>query len=257
MRLHLFEFEDFRWLPEFLRNAITEYLGLVIRLSGCYEPVVSQLSAALARTGESRIVDLCSGAGGPWPRIFTALRAQNPGLRLRLSDYFPNHQARAVWKAQTDLDYISEPVNASNVPSELQGFRTLFTSFHHFTPAQAKEILRDAVSKRRGIGIFEMTERSVQAVLWMSLSPWAVLLLTPWVRPFRATRWIFTYIVPLIPLLITFDAVASCLRTYSVDELRALASSVDGDYHWEVGQIRAKRSFIPTTYLVGTPKERG
>ncbi|MEZ4557181.1 MAG: hypothetical protein R2854_12160 [Caldilineaceae bacterium] len=36
-----------------------------------------------------------------------------------------------------------------SVPPELTGFRTLFTAFHHFTPADAMLILHDAVARRR------------------------------------------------------------------------------------------------------------
>jgi len=44
-----------------------------------------------------------------------------------------------------------------NVPAELKGLRTMFTSFHHFLPEEARAVLQNAVDAGEGIGIFEIT----------------------------------------------------------------------------------------------------
>ena len=64
------------------------------------------------------------------------------------------------------------------------------------------------------------------------------LLLTPLVRPVRATRLLLTYLVPAIPLLFAWDGTVSALRAYLPEELLALARSVPGagDYEWNVAQ---------------------
>jgi hypothetical protein len=40
----------------------------------------------------------------------------------------------------------------------------MFTSFHHFRPAAAEAIIQNAVDARQGIGIFEVTRRSLSAI---------------------------------------------------------------------------------------------
>ena len=42
-----------------------------------------------------------------------------------------------------------------NVPESLNGFRTLFSSFHHFRPEQARAILANAMEKKQAIAVFE------------------------------------------------------------------------------------------------------
>jgi hypothetical protein len=141
-------------------------------------------------------------------------------------------------------------------PKELEGFRTLFSSFHHFEPEQARAILEDAVKDRRGIGIFEMTARSPLAVLCMVLAPITTLLFTPFIRPFRWSRLVWTYLVPVVPVLAMFDGIVSCLRTYSASELTELISGLqDCGYTWEIGEEKAALSAVPVTYLVGYPAE--
>jgi hypothetical protein len=65
-RLHLFEIHDQEWCPRAIRNAETDYLQFVIAKMKGYAPMVSILAAALQRSGTRQVLDLCSGAGGPW-----------------------------------------------------------------------------------------------------------------------------------------------------------------------------------------------
>ena len=68
----------------------------------------------------------------------------------------------------------------------------------------------------------------------------AQLLLTPFFRPFRLSRLVFTYLLPLIPLTTIWDGVVSILRLYSPAELLALARRADptGRLRWQAGTLR-------------------
>ena len=120
--------------------------------------------------------------------------------------------------------------------------------------AQAEAILRDAWERGRGIGIFEVTERSLAGLAQTMMGPLSTLMLTPFVRPYRFSRLVFTYAVPIVPALFLFDGLVSNLRTYTQDELRAMTRSLQrDDYRWEIGQV--KHWLLPTkvTYLIGVP----
>jgi hypothetical protein len=85
----------------------------------------------------------------------------------------------------------------------------------------------------------------------MLLVPLAVLLLTPRIRTWSWARLLLTYVVPVVPLLVLWDGVVSCLRSYRADELRALTAGLDEGYTWEVGEYR--RRGVAVTYLIGAP----
>jgi hypothetical protein len=88
----------------------------------------------------------------------------------------------------------------------------------------------------------------------MFLTPLIVLLVTPMIRPFRWSRLFWTYAAPLVPLIVLWDGVVSCLRTYSPAELLELTEGLGGKgYLWESGEERQQRSPIPVTYLIGYP----
>ena len=61
-----FEFHDQKWFPKYLRDGVTDALQFILSLAGIYRPIVPLLNKAVEATRAKRIVDLCSGGGGPW-----------------------------------------------------------------------------------------------------------------------------------------------------------------------------------------------
>jgi len=147
-------------------------------------------------------------------------------------------------------------VSAVNVPSSLIGFRTLFSSFHHFSPDQARSILADAVSKRQGIAIAESTQRHVLTLSYMLVTPVLVWMATPFYRNFSWRRVFWTYCLPIIPLVVLFDGLVSCMRTYTPDELQGLVAGIPENdaFDWDIGLIRIGILPVGVTYLIGVPK---
>lgn len=237
-RVHLVELHDLPWCPQSLRDALTDFLAFALRLGRTYAPAGPLLRRAVQRTGATRVVDLCAGAGGPWPWL-----AADVGVPVVLTDLFPHHGA-ALYHV---------PVDARAVPPGLKGFRTLFTSFHHFRPAEARAILADAVRSGQGIAVFEAARRRPFDIVLIALTWLGVLVAAPFIRPFRWSRLFWTYLPPLLPLLGTFDGVVSCLRWYSPRELGALAQEFDS-YDWDIGAVRDPRSPLHMTYLIGVPR---
>ncbi len=258
MRLiHLFEIEDQTWCPAILLDAETDFLQFILRLSNSYGVIVPRLQAALASCGTHRIIDLAAGGSGPWPRLLPRLLAEAPTIELYLTDKFPNHQGFAAFQHQFPRQVTAVPasVDAAAVPSDLTGFRTVFTAFHHFPPEVARQVLADAVRQRQGIGIFETTQRSVHAVLGLLPAPLLSVLTAPFIAPFRWSRLGWAYVLPALPVLVAWDGFVSCLRTYTPSELRALIASVPGSdgYVWHVGEEPNPGPLIPVTYVIGHP----
>ncbi len=257
-RIHFFEIQDQPWCPQFIRDGITDFLQFHLNRGQRYESIVPLLRTALERIESNRIIDLCSGAGGPWPALLPKL-SESRSLTVCLTDKYPNRKAfEQIQRGFGDaVQFCPDSIDVINVPNHTRGFRTLFTALHHFKQEQAQSIINDAVIKRQGIGIFEFTHRSVRGIAFMCLAPLGMLLFAPFVRPFRWSRLIFTYLVPLLPFALMFDGVVSCLRTYSPAELAALIGERGGsDFVWDIGEGRAAHSFLPVTYLIGYPREK-
>ena len=254
-RLHLFEFEDLSWFPNFLRNYGTDFLQYVSNKMKIYQPIVPLLEEALTKSGQNRIIDLGSGGGGGLLWLSEQLQKNHPEVKIVLTDLYPNKKAfERTQKLATNFEYIATPVDARAVPTHLTGLRTKFLSLHHFKPREAQKILQNAVDSSSSIAIFEVQERSFASFIGMFISPITLWLTTPFIRPFTFDRILFTYFIPLVPLFVWWDGMVSVLRTYSVDEMNALVQKLENkdSFNWNIGRIKAKLGV--NLYLIGTKK---
>ena len=252
-RFHLIEIHEQSWFPSSLRDLATDALQFGFNLLNVYARVGPLVQKALDGTGKRSVVDLCSGGGGPWFELSQTLRGES-GLQIWLTDLYPNPRAVENVRSVSGnyIRYYPDPVDAAKVPRGLAGFRTMFTSFHHFPPEAARATLQDAVDAGEGIGVFEITKRSPSTVA-IALA-WVLMLFfcTPWIRPFRWSRLFWTYLVPVIPAVLVCDGIVSCLRTYRTQELQEISERVTTGYQWEIGETAG---VLPVTYLIGCPRK--
>jgi hypothetical protein len=265
-RQRWFEIHDHPWFPGFLRDVVTDSLEAVWNTTGVYRPIVPRLREALRATGSNSVIDLCSGGGGPWPGLRDEVAAGVP-LTVRLTDRYPNARllARLTGSASSADSAVSgprgitaqmEPVDARAVPAELRGFRTVFSAFHHFDPDVARAILTDAFARRKGIAIFEGARRNAWTMTATIAVPFLALREAALARPARFSRILWTWILPVVPFVLWIDGILSCLRSYSLNDLRELIAGLAApDYTWQVGDERGGR--VPIRYLIGTPFDAG
>jgi hypothetical protein len=260
LRLHLFEFEDLPWFPHVIRQGMLDFLRFMISKLGAYGPAIPLLQELLQRSGQTHITDLCSGAGGGIAGIREALSQQmGQPVQVTLSDLYPNTEAYEYLRAQSGglIDYIPAPVDATAVPAGVPGVRTIFSSFHHFRPQQATAILQDAADKRALIGIFEGSGKSWLELLvfWLTF-PFIILVVTPFIRPFKFSRLFYTYLLPLIPIGILWDGTVSLFRIYNPRMLEGLVAQVQAPrYTWRSGKVGSGLG-KQVIYLIGYPEER-
>jgi hypothetical protein len=211
-------------------------------------------SLAPAGGGVFRIVDLGSGSGGPIDSVTRELRQNGYLPEVTLTDLYPDPDSYSSdHNDGSRVQYWPLPVDATCVPPEFPGVRTMFLSFHHHSPERARAILRDAFEKRTGIAVFEGSARQAGVLLSYLLVPFAVLLLTPTIRPLKPSQLLFTYVLPVLPVFVLWDGLVSCLRTYSVAELQQMTSNMrSDDYIWATGELKGPFGNFP--WLTGHPR---
>ena len=253
-RMHLIEIADEAWCPRGIRHGVTDYCRFVTE--GAYKPVAPLLAGALQSANARHVLDLGSGAAGPWLRLQPLLREAGVDVIVCLSDHNPDLVAfeRARRLSQQAVTFHAEPVDATQVPGQLSGFRTMFSAFHHLRPDQARAVLADAVARGEGVGVFECGRRSLLTLGGLLGTPVPALLLAPFIGPFRWSRLFWTYLVPALLLVLLFDVLVSWLRVYSEPELRELTAGLDG-YQWDIGTVWNRPLPNAITYLIGVPGE--
>jgi hypothetical protein len=255
-RLQLFEFHDQPWYPALLRGALTEWLRALWGYSQAATVIAPILLRVIHQAGSPQMIDLCSGGTGPMIPVQRELEARGVRVPILATDKFPDATVMAALWKQTGgrIRGALESLDATQLPDNLTGLRTLFNSFHHFGPELARQILADAYRKRQPIAVFELTDRAAGKVaLSFPASFVGVFLLLFKMRPWRASWWFLTWILPVLPLSIGWDGLVSHLRTYTEIELRNLVRGMDQNYSWEIGRVAAPRAGIRIGYIIGVP----
>ncbi|KAI9699116.1 MAG: hypothetical protein M1836_003305 [Candelina mexicana] len=253
-RIHFFEINDQTWFPAYLREKIQASLTLAWRIKLPFVQVASPASLAasvlrrLLNTSTSKytVVDFCAGAGGPTPTIEKLLNEQltsprderNKSVEFILTDLHPHLDAwQEAVKKSDNLGYIAKSVDAANAPTDLiqekargrKVIRLFNLAFHHFDDELATQILKNTIETADGFGIFELQDRTFPGILGMTVLFPLFLLLPSFYFHNSPGHLFFTYIIPIIPLVITLDGYVSALRTRTPDEILALVrkSGVD------------------------------
>lgn len=256
-RIHFFEIHEQEWFPDYLREKVQSCLTLfwTIKL-----PVIQKASAAqsvagiLSRVVNDKIrqytyVDFCAGAGGPTPTIEKELNSKlnsstnkssqnsnstettesNAPIQFVLTDLHPHiPDWTEIAKRNDNITFFSEPVDATKVPASLIGnnkkkiFRLFNLSFHHFDDKLGSDILENTLETADGFGIFELQERTIPS-LFVIINLWLLLFfITPFYFWKSPGHLFFTYVIPIIPLVVVIDGCTSSLRTRTSAEVLAL-----------------------------------
>lgn len=257
-RIHLFEFEDLPWFPNDIRICMTRLIMVMHKKFGTSQDMARLLADLIKHTKTTKIIDLCSGSGGPMLDTIQLLRNQYnvKDVELVLSDLYPNVVAAKRINGSSDyMSYRTTPLDATHIDDSIQGIFTMVGSFHHMKPDQAKSILTAVQRKKQPICIMEINKKFPLLLWWLFIPLSAVLCLfiTPLVRPLTIKQIIFTYVIPIIPLCFAWDAVITSGRIYRLEDLDELLQEIKEDtYIWRKEVIGRKSEKI---CLIGYPKE--
>lgn len=257
-RHHLVEFNERPECPRFIRDSVVETLGLGLRWSKMGDIIGPPFAAFMNRANVSKVLDLCTGTGVPIRLLAQWLQEHHEKSPVFLvSDLFPNHESFAEITRQHGLNIqsVSQSVNALDVDAALEhDTRTIINSFHHFTPAMAEAILEDTVTKKKNIFIYEGFRRSPLGLAptgpWMTLA----LLVNPWIASrSRALKLLFSYLVPIIPLIAMWDGLVSTLRIHTEEDLMQMVSKWP-QYDWNYSEHAYARGGVAVVFS-GSPKK--
>lgn len=259
-RIAVPEIEDLEACPPVLRNSITGLLRVAGDFMGVSDVAAPLACEALDAIGSDRLVDLCSGSGGPVASLVKTLeRDHGRSVKVTLTDKFPNHGAlaRAMAELPGRVEARFESTDATAVPEGLVGVRTIFNAFHHLPPPVAKAVLANAVASRQPILVFEFVARTPDALVAVAFGPLLAWFGMPLVRPVSPLALALTYGIPVVQAAVLWDGLASCMRAYSVEELEEMVADLRSPgYQFRIEQRRVPNRPTRVTCLVGIPVSR-
>jgi hypothetical protein len=224
-----------------------QFLGTAREVAELLSPILKQLNI-------DHIIDIGSGSGGPMPEVLSQLNNEHKisNLRLTLTDLYPSSPELTV--QNSNIDYDSRSIDATSIPKDLKGMRTMVASFHHMKPEKAKRILESAMNAQAPICIFEISDNGFPLILNFLALPINFIMafiVTLWVRPFTLAQLFFTLPIPILPLSFAWDGAVSNMRTYTLSDLNELLVGLENPhYQWTKGVISGRGKKL---YLIGMP----
>ncbi|KAG8531452.1 uncharacterized protein KY384_003081 [Bacidia gigantensis] len=167
-------------------------------------------------------------------------------------------------RASKEVLQLAEPRRSSRRGQDASAqnvFRLFSLAFHHFDDALATKILRNTINTSDGFAIFELQGRDAGNILTVLLL-WPMLLLGSWWWFWGQWDQLFwTYVIPVVPFVIVYDGLISCLRTRREEEIFALlkkaSEHVDGGlegWNFEAGEETHTWPIGTMSYFVGIKK---
>jgi hypothetical protein len=245
MKIRLPELEDYKWFPAFLRKMQLDYIGWLVDFFGIYKSTIPLIERLSDRVQQKNWVDLCAGSGNPTIGISSALSVD---YKIILTDLYPTNSSLK----SSNISWNPDAVDAIESIS-LNGFRTMFNAFHHFDDHQKTMILKNHA--QHGLFIAEILQPSLFELIKIGITTTiGQILFRPFVRPFSWNGIIFTYLIPINLFTVTWDGIASVLKSSTILELKTLAERALPDgFQIEIG--RSGKFGMKVNYLLIIPKK--
>ncbi|CED83135.1 chalcone synthase [Phaffia rhodozyma] len=269
----LIEFHEQPYTPVPIREGVQKILTMLwitnfwpIQTRAPSECAAEVLGEVVQELGgqKVRVVDFCSGGGGPMKKIEAALNAHREAQSLRpvpflCTDLFPPSPLPSFTSDQ--ISYHPNPVDATQPPASLVSdlgthIRTFCLAFHHFNEELALQVIKDAMIAGDAVCIFELQKVDFASFVFITLIAPLTWILTPFTKPTLAQLF-FTYIVPIIPFFLVMDGYVSAMRVRTPDHMQHLINQASDstdlidptEWKWESGR---RQHTWPCGYLFYT-----
>ncbi len=221
--MRLVEFGDLDWVPRWYDVYLREFLFFYYKLYGYYKLWIPALKDFFHKVPSKVYLECCSGSGEVLPLIIDHYLKEEPQRngslppKFLLSDLKPDpgfiQKIQELGKDQ--FQYIESPLDATNIPPKWDHPLIFINSFHHLDQEIAeKMILKGSV---RGLIVLEYVNPSILGFFSVFLGSLSIFFLLPFVVKPRdlPLMILFTYFIPVFPLMVLWDGIVSCLHVYT------------------------------------------
>ncbi len=228
--MRLFEFGDLDWVPEWYHVNLRKYLIFFYKAFGYFKLWIPSTVDFIDKSNSETFIELGSGGGEPLALVVSEIPDDKvSGKRFILSDINPVAEFvdRINGDAASPFEYHPTPVDATAIPAELAHPRIFINSFHHFTPEQVAKVVESSIAQNQPMLVLEYVRNTPLGFLSMLTGPLVLILTVPFVvsRKDLLPLLVFTYLLPIFPLMFFWDGIVSCARMYSPQALQKIVAA--------------------------------
>ena len=223
MQKKLFEFGDLFWVPEFYHAFLRRFMGALYKIFGYHKLWMPELNAFIEKSG-GKVLDPCAGSGYVDALLIKEMKQQD--LQFYLSD-FMIHKNPEFREHINNLDdprihYLEQSIDVLQDNPDFRCPKIFINAFHHFDDEQVAQICKLNLSHGDDILVLEYCDNAFVSYLSMLFGPLIAMILLPFITERRQllVTAVFTYLIPIVPLMLLWDGLVSNLRCYSHRSLK-------------------------------------
>ncbi|MBX3039953.1 MAG: hypothetical protein KF789_04505 [Bdellovibrionaceae bacterium] len=229
-----------KWLPASLKNLMLEFLDFIVSLVEANKPFIPLLQRQTNLKAEFFLDS--PEAGGSAILLVPHLLRDFPGCEIsvladHLSPERKAHFQNLIPELSSQVRFI-EQKDIGLRSDHSEKFLISINQAHLFSDDELMARLKDFQTKFDQILIGEGNNKSGRQVIGMLiLAPLVAIVCAPFVKPFRLLRLVFTFLIPLLPLMIAWDGIVALFKIRSPERLKELMTSDGTDgWTWKVGK---------------------
>jgi len=198
------------WCPTFIKKMIAEFLSWFVLQTNATKPFIPVIDEVLKKTQTKHVINIEFNIGAGIETVQPFLAA----------------------------DITVDSIHISQFHTNTNGLYLFINSFHQLNASQASEVLQKIADSGNPVVIVEGNNDSLWQIVGMTVFvPLTVLLTAFFVKPLRILRILFTYIIPILPIIIVIDGCIALLKLYNPSDLLTLSSSITTkNYDWNAGK---------------------
>lgn len=227
-------------VPSFIKNFMPEFLDFIVTLVAANKPFIKLIQIQPNLKQEFYLY--APDVGGSSILLVSELKKVFPESRIYivnddLSEQRRNHYIQLNPELLNQATFISIK-NLDTKPSDTERILIAINHAHLISDSDLSQELKNITDYFDQVLIGEGNNKSTRQVIGMLLlSPLVALVLSPRVQPFRISRIIFTYLIPLFPLMISWDGIVALFKIRAPQIIESLArTAVPTGWKWTSGK---------------------
>ncbi len=247
------QFSQSSWMPKVLKNFMPEFLDFIVSLVEANKPFLDILQLSPDKKIEFYLY--APEVGGSSVHLVSHLRKQFPESTIHvISNELSSARKEHLQRVQPLLNEASF-IHLKEIPKKTTHMQRIVISInqaHLLCDQKLIAQLNLMTNLFDQILIGEGNNKSVRQVIGMLLlSPLVALALSPRVKPFRWSRLFFTYVIPIFPIMISWDGIVALFKIRSPEQIRCLAETrCNPGWAWQSGKSPNNRGGF-VIYLYG------
>ncbi|MEL7118179.1 MAG: hypothetical protein AAFO07_02025 [Bacteroidota bacterium] len=206
-RKQITQITNANWCPEFIKKLVAEFLSWFVLKVNATKPFIPVIEGVLNETQLKKIINIEFNIGAGIKTVKPFLKEEVVVNSIHISEFNTNEN----------------------------GLYLFINCFHQLKISKARKVLQKITDSGNPVVIVEGNNDSLWQIVGMTVFvPLSVLLTALFVKPFRISRVIFTYLIPILPIIIAVDGCIALLKLYNPSDLLELSSSINAmNYEWK------------------------